>query len=421
MAPVTPSGVSAPGFTFMRISNSFIAMASPPSGGGGVLGDPLLEPVDVVVALQDVGGDQQVLEQRDGRLDAGHHHLAQRALQPRNALGPVAAVDDQLAGQAIVVGRERIAGVERRSEAHAEAARRVEVGDQPRRRGEGARVLGVDAALDGVALEHPLVLGEAELLARGDADLLAHQVDAGDALGDGMLDLQTGVHLDEEELAVLPQELDGADAEVADLLDGLDDGLADLVAAFGRQGRGGRLFQHLLVATLQRAVAFAQMAVVAIGVGDDLDHDVARLLEIAIHIDRAVAEGRQGLLLGGGDRLGKAVLILGHLHAPTAAARSGLDQDGEADLLARPAHTERDLAAVGDQDLVEHGDYSSVTSGSPNSTGWESETRMLSTVPSRGAGSGFMVFMASMISRVWPCLTLAPGLMKGSAPGVACI
>ena len=52
--------------------------------------------------------------------------------------------------------------------------------------------------------------------AGGDADLLAHQVDAGDGLGDRMLDLQAGVHLDEEELAVLVQELDGADAEVAD-------------------------------------------------------------------------------------------------------------------------------------------------------------------------------------------------------------
>jgi hypothetical protein len=61
-----------------------------------------------------------------------------------------------------------------------------------------------------------VVLGERQRQAGGDADLLAHQVDAGDGLGDRMLDLQAGVHLDEEELAVLPQELDGADAQIAD-------------------------------------------------------------------------------------------------------------------------------------------------------------------------------------------------------------
>ena len=49
----------------------------------------------------------------------------------------------------------------------------------------------------------------------GDADLLAHQVEAGDHLGHRMLDLQPGVHLDEVELAVLPQELDRARAAIA--------------------------------------------------------------------------------------------------------------------------------------------------------------------------------------------------------------
>ena len=111
------------------------------------------QPVDVVAALEDVGLVQQVLEQRDGGLDAADDHLAQAALQAGHAFGAVAAVDDQLAGQAVVVGRDRVAGVERRIEPHAEAAGRVEVGDQAGRGREGARVLGVDAALDGVALE----------------------------------------------------------------------------------------------------------------------------------------------------------------------------------------------------------------------------------------------------------------------------
>ena len=68
------------------------------------------------------------------------------------------------------------------------------------------RVLGIDAGLDGVTVKGHLVLGEAQRLARGDAHLRLDQVDAlaadaHDLLGDGVLDLQPGVHLHEEELA----------------------------------------------------------------------------------------------------------------------------------------------------------------------------------------------------------------------------
>ena len=81
---------------------------------------------------------------------------------------------------------------------------------------EGFGILGIDAALDGVAVEGDVVLREGERRAGGDADLLAHQIDAGDHLGHRMLDLQAGVHLDEIELAVLEQELDRAGAAIAE-------------------------------------------------------------------------------------------------------------------------------------------------------------------------------------------------------------
>ena len=55
--------------------------------------------------------------------------------------------------------------------------------------------------------------------ALGDAELLAHEVDSGDLLGDRVLDLQAGVDLEEGDRAVLgDQELTGAGADVADLL-----------------------------------------------------------------------------------------------------------------------------------------------------------------------------------------------------------
>ena len=75
-----------------------------------------------------------------------------------------------------------------------------------------------------VGLRHP------ELGAGGDSDLLEDQIDVGDHLGHRMLDLDARVHLDEVELAVLVQELHGADALVSHLALRLGDGLADLVA-----------------------------------------------------------------------------------------------------------------------------------------------------------------------------------------------
>ena len=69
---------------------------------------------------------------------------------------------------------------------------------------------------------------------RGDQQLLAHQVDAGDQFGHRMLDLDARVHLDEVEAAVLVQELEGAGAAVADAHAGVDADLADRGALLRR-------------------------------------------------------------------------------------------------------------------------------------------------------------------------------------------
>jgi hypothetical protein len=56
-----------------------------------------------------------------------------------------------------------------------------------------------------------------QLLAARDPDLDLDQVRARDLFGDAVLDLQARVHLEEEEVRVLDQELDRADAGVAHL------------------------------------------------------------------------------------------------------------------------------------------------------------------------------------------------------------
>ena len=164
-------------------------------------------------------------------LDPVDDELVERAAQPHHAFDAVAAVHDQLADQAVVVGRDAIAGIGAGIDADAEAARRMEMRDRAGRGHEGARVLGVDAAFDGVAEEADVVLLHRQAAAGGDADLLVHEVDAGDRLGHRMLDLQARVHLDEVELAVLVEELDGAGAGIAEIGDRLGAGPADAARA----------------------------------------------------------------------------------------------------------------------------------------------------------------------------------------------
>src|SRR5690606_30559451 len=147
-------------------------------------------------------------------------------------------------------------------------------------------VLAVDAELEGVAARGR-ILGDLQRLAVGDAELGAHQVDARGLLGDRVLDLQAGVHLEEGHGLALHQVLHGARAVVAGLAADALGGLVDLGADLVGQERRGRLLDQLLEAALQRAVAGARDHHVAVLVGDDLGLDVAGLVQVLL--DEALA------------------------------------------------------------------------------------------------------------------------------------
>ncbi len=86
--------------------------------------------------------------------------------------------------------------------------------------------------------------------------------------------------LDEVELAILVEELDGARAAIAELFHRVGDDHADLVARFRVERGGGAFLPHLLVTALQRAIALDEMDGVTLAVAKHLDFDVARLFEI---------------------------------------------------------------------------------------------------------------------------------------------
>ena len=146
-----------------------------------------------------------------------------------------------------------------------------------------------------------------------------------------MLDLHARVHLDEEELVVLVQELERAGAAVADAPAGLGGALADAQQRARADARRRRLLDDLLVAPLHRAVALPQVDRVLVLVGQHLDLDVARVAEEALHVDRRVAERR--LRLGARERHRRQQRGLGvhDAHAASAAAARRLDDHRIAD------------------------------------------------------------------------------------------
>ncbi len=175
-----------------------------------------------------------------------------------------------------------------------------------------------------------------ERMAGGDEQLQLDEVEPGDHLGDRVLDLQAGVHLEEGERAVRGQEqLDGAGAAVVHRLGRLDGGGAHHRADLRGDGGGGGLLDDLLVAALQRAIPLEQGDGVAVAVGEHLHLDVAATFDVALDEHRAVTERALRLTFGRGDGLVEVGQRAHDAHAPTAAAGGGLDQCGNADLLQR--------------------------------------------------------------------------------------
>jgi len=228
------------------------------------------------------------------------------------------------------------------------------------RRGQEAALgrLRVHPRLDGVAAD---LGGRLDGSPGGDVQLLGDEVETGDLLGDGMLDLQPGVHLDEEHLAHrirLDEELDGAGAHVIDAARGCDGGVEQAGAHVVRQVRGGRLLDHLLMTTLQGALALAEGDDVAVRVAEDLHLDVPGPLHEALEHHRVIAEGGRRDPAGRGE-CGRQLVCRAHdLHALAATAGARLDEQRVADVL-RPG---ADLVVV-EARCVEPGNHRDAVPG----------------------------------------------------------
>ena len=202
----------------------------------------------------------------------------------------------------------------------------------------GVGILGVEADLDGVAGRDDVFLSQRQGFAHGHPELELDEVEAGHHLGDGVLDLEPGVHLDEPEglSVVVDEELAGAGIAVADVAAQRDGGAGQLFPQCGPHDRRRRLLQDLLVAALQGAVPLAEVDDVAERVGHHLHLDMAGGRQVALQ-DAAWCRRRRRPPPGG-PRPGRGSGRLGadDRHALAAPAGGGLHDQRVADLLGRP-------------------------------------------------------------------------------------
>src|SRR6202012_5059949 len=137
----------------------------------------------------------------------------------------------------------------------------------------------------------------ADALAIGDPDLGLHQIDAGGALGDGVLDLNARIDLDEIELAAVSvlQKLDRAGVAVARRPSDAQRRRAQLGALRLAQEYRRRALHHLLITSLYGAIALEQVHQVAVSVAQDLPLQMTRAPHQPLEVDLVVAERGPGL------------------------------------------------------------------------------------------------------------------------------
>src|SRR6266550_6880573 len=273
------------------------------------------------------------MEWERGR-DARDAHLPERAPHSRYGLDAVATMRNDLREQWVVLGRDGHPGKERgvntdtrtRGLAH-------QSDDAARRKKTRRRILRRDAALDRCAATHDAGLREWERLARGDGELHSDEVEARDHLGDRVLHLEPGVHLEEvEPAAVIDEEFDRARVAVPGFPRDPDRRGAELLAEPVVDPRPRRLLDQLLVAPLHRAIALAEPHDVSVTIGEELHLDVARGDDGLLQIERGLSEGGGGFARRAPPRRIEILIAPHRPHALTAAAARRLQQHRVADL-----------------------------------------------------------------------------------------
>ena len=246
---------------------------------------------------QEVGIVQDCLQERDVGRHTTYTELCDRPPGAGRCGGEVASSAGEFDQHRVEMRTDLRSESDTAVQSDAGAAR-CAIGRDPA--GVGAEpvggILGCDSALHGGAADLDGVLRQAQVgqqLTRRDTQLRRNQIDIGDLLGDGVLHLDTRVHLDEDVIAVwVQEELHGTCTGVSDVPSELHRVSADTFAQFGIEAWRGSHLDNLLVSPLQRAVSLEEVDDLATAVTQDLDLDVPGVDHRLFEEDGPVTERR---------------------------------------------------------------------------------------------------------------------------------
>ena len=298
-----------------------------------------------------------VFDERDVGGDAANAKFAQRAIHAIAGFVEMLAPSGDFDEQRIVIGGENRAcvsgaAVETDAESRGRAIRRnfSVVG-----REIVLRIFGGDAALQRGAVERDIFLARqrhrrfVQFVALRHQNLRLHEVDAGHHFGDGVLDLNARIDLDEVNLLLIDvvEKFNGASIAVVRFARELHRCVAKFVANVRRKIRRRRDLDDFLMAALHGAVALVQMQQVAVRVAENLHFEMARARQIFFEEAARIAKRRLCFALRFFERGGELRFVAHDAHAASAAAERGFYDDRIADLfrdaLALLRATGRDL------------------------------------------------------------------------------
>src|SRR3712207_1397786 len=167
-----------------------------------------------------------------------------------------------------------------------------------------------------------------ERLAASDPELCVDEVHVGCLLGNGVLDLDARVHLDECILAVLPnEELDRPGVSVAHGSAEAHRVLAEPGAQLWVQVRRRGDLQHFLVASLDRAVPIEEVYHLARSIGQYLRLDVPRPQNCLLQKHRGVRKRTRRFARSGRNGSGQILWSLDETQTPSPATTGCLHED----------------------------------------------------------------------------------------------
>ena len=311
-----------------------------PPGGRNLL--------ELRVVIDERGGDNASLElgvsehiedEGDVGLDTTDAALLKDALHTGDGFGEVGTTGGVLDKHGVIVGGDGKTGVA--NAVHTDTATGGMTVDRDGTSVRSEVLLGIlsgNAALDGNTTGANVLLLETNFVESGtgsDAKLGLDNVNSGNLLSDGVLDLDTGVDLNEVGLHVsgIDQELDGTSILVVGTGGQIAGILVQLLAKLVRERPSGGHLNDLLMTSLDGAITLVKMNNVAGTITKDLDLNVTGTLNELLHKDGTVTETGQSLT---GGRLEEGLDILhvaNDTHSLTTATHGSLDDDGEAVLI----------------------------------------------------------------------------------------